>query len=88
MHLPEGTVLDGEIIPAKEGRPLPFSLLQTRIGRKNITKKNLQDAPVAFFAYDIIEYGGEDIRMKPLQERRALLEKWWKGHHLPVDYHP
>jgi DNA ligase-1 len=68
-------VLDGEIIPARDGKPLPFGLLQTRIGRKNITKKNLQNAPIVFFAYDILEYQGEDIRMQPLEQRRLLLEE-------------
>ena len=72
--LPEGIVLDGEIIPAKDGRPLPFALLQTRIGRKNITKKQLSEAPIAFFAYDLLEMNGEDWRNKPLHERREALE--------------
>lgn len=73
--LPEGLVLDGEIIPSSEGKPLPFSLLQTRIGRKNISKKNLTDVPISFFAYDIMEYEGNDIRQTPLVERRKILEK-------------
>ncbi len=73
-RLPNGIVLDGEIIPSVEGRPLPFALLQTRIGRKNITKKNLQEVPVSFFAYDILEYEGKDIRETPLSTRRELLE--------------
>ncbi len=73
--LPNGTVLDGEIMPAKEGIPLPFSLLQTRIGRKNISKKQLQEAPIAFFAYDLLEWEGKDIRHLPTWERRILLEK-------------
>ena len=72
--LPEGMVLDGEIIPSVDKKPLPFALLQTRIGRKNITKKNLQEAPIAFFAYDILEHNGLDIREQPLEKRRALLE--------------
>ncbi|MFT3703466.1 MAG: ATP-dependent DNA ligase [Agriterribacter sp.] len=72
--LPEGLVLDGEIIPSIEQKPLPFALLQTRIGRKNITKKNLQDAPIAFFAYDVLEHEGVDIRNEPLDKRRLLLE--------------
>ncbi|MBC7651023.1 MAG: ATP-dependent DNA ligase [Deinococcales bacterium] len=71
--LPDGTVLDGEIIPTKDLLPLPFNLLQTRIGRKNITKKQLQEAPISFFAYDILEYNFEDYRTKPMVERRALL---------------
>jgi DNA ligase 1 len=73
--LPDGIALDGEIIPAVDGKPLPFAQLQTRIGRKNISKKILQDVPVAFFVYDIIEYNGNDIRETPLAERRQLLEE-------------
>jgi DNA ligase 1 len=79
--LPDGTVLDGEIIciaPEKVNgilSPLPFAVLQTRIGRKNITKKQLTEAPVSFIAYDLLEWNGEDFREKPLTERRQLLEK-------------
>lgn len=72
--LPNGTVVDGEIIPVKNGEVLPFYVLQTRIGRKNITRKNLEEAPMGFIAYDIMEWEGEDIREKPLTERRRLLE--------------
>jgi len=74
-HLPNGLVLDGEIIPSQDGRPLPFALLQTRIGRKNVTKKQLQETPITFFAYDLLEYEGNDMREKPLTERRMILEK-------------
>jgi DNA ligase 1 len=73
--LSNGIVLDGEIIPSQEGKPLPFALLQTRIGRKNITKKQLQETPITFFAYDLLEYEGHDIREASLLERRLLLEK-------------
>ncbi len=73
--LPDGVVLDGEIIPAENGKPLPFAVLQTRIGRKNITKKQLLDAPICFFAYDLLEYNSEDWREKTLTERRMQLEK-------------
>ena len=72
--LPDGIALDGEIIPSVDKKPLPFALLQTRIGRKNVTKKHLQDAPIAFFAYDILEHKGNDIREWPLEKRRSLLE--------------
>ncbi len=74
-NLPDGLVLDGEIIPSIDGKPLPFALLQTRIGRKNVTKKQLQEAPIAFFAYDLLEYNGEDWRTKTLEERRSKLEE-------------
>lgn len=73
--LPDGIVLDGEIIPAVDGRPLPFAILQTRIGRKNVTKKQLQEAPMHFFTYDLLEYGFEDWRDKSLSVRRQQLEE-------------
>jgi DNA ligase-1 len=72
--LPENTVLDGEILAFDQGLPLPFSSLQTRIGRKNVTRKHLQEAPVVFVAYDVLEYEGEDFRGRPMKERRARLE--------------
>jgi DNA ligase-1 len=73
--LPEGIVIDGEIIPSIDKKPLPFALLQTRIGRKNVTKKQLQEAPIAFFSYDLLEYNGEDWRNRTLEERRSKLEE-------------
>jgi len=73
--LPDGIAIDGEIIPCVDQKPLPFALLQTRIGRKNVTKKQLQEAPIAFFAYDLLELEGEDWRNRPLSERRAKLEE-------------
>jgi len=73
--LPDGIVLDGEIIPSKDGMPLPFAIMQTRIGRKNVTKKQLQEAPISFFVYDLLEYNHEDWRNRPLQERRSQLEE-------------
>ena len=73
--LPDGTVLDGEILSFRDGLPLPFNVLQTRIGRKNLNKKILEESPVAVIAYDCLEYGGEDIRSKTQSERREILEK-------------
>ncbi len=74
-ELPEGTVLDGEAICFAGGQPLPFSLLQTRIGRKNLSKKILAESPMAFIAYDCLEFDGDDIRSMPLKHRRSVLEK-------------
>jgi DNA ligase 1 len=73
--LPDGTVLDGEILVWKDGRPAPFALLQQRIGRKLLTKKVLADAPVLFIAYDVLERQGEDVRGWPQHERRAALQR-------------
>ena len=94
-ELPDGTVIDGEIIslaaPAENDqfKPLPFASLQTRIGRKNITKKQLTEAPVGFIAYDLLEYKGEDIRYKPMAERRILLEEVIEfTHHAAIHISP
>ncbi len=73
--LPHGTVIDGEILPWKDGQPLAFNLLQTRIGRKNVTRSILEKSPVVFKAYDLLEYGSEDIREWRMQDRREQLEK-------------
>ena len=54
---------------------MPFNVLQTRIGRKNLSKKILEESPVAVIAYDCMEYQGEDIRYKTQAERRLLLER-------------
>ena len=73
--LPQGIAIDGEVLPFAGGQVLNFNVLQTRIGRKNVTKKNLQEAPAFFFAYDLLEWNGEDIRDWPLERRRAQLEE-------------
>lgn len=72
--IPDGIVLDGEILPYKDGQVLNFNVLQTRIGRKNVTKKHLQEAPAGFFAYDLLELNGADIRDWSLAQRRGALE--------------
>jgi DNA ligase-1 len=74
-RLAPGTVLDGEIIGFTDTGVLPFAKLQTRIGRKNVTRKNLSEVPVGFIAYDLLEFGGEDWRERSLLERRVQLEK-------------
>ena len=73
--LPHGIVLDGEIMPFKEGKFLPFQELQARINRKTVTKGILQKTPVVIIVYDLLEWQGEDIRSRPLAERRVLLEQ-------------
>ncbi|MCU1784647.1 ATP-dependent DNA ligase [Pseudomonas sp. 13B_2.1_Bac1] len=72
--LPDGTVIDGEIVVWKDAVQ-PFALLQQRIGRKTLSKKVLDDAPVAVLAYDLLEYQGADWRNQPQAERRAQLER-------------
>ena len=71
--LPNGTVIDGEILPWKEGGPLPFSELQRRIGRKTVGKKLLLEVPVILLAYDLLEVGGQDFRSSSIKHRRDVL---------------
>jgi len=72
--LPEGTVIDGEVLPWKQGEPLPFAQMQRRIGRKVLGPRILEEVPVVLIGYDLLEHEGVDIRERPLVERRALLE--------------
>ncbi len=71
--LPDGIVLDGEILAVQEGQVLSFSSLQKRLNRKTISKKNLDESPIGFYVYDLLEINGKDIREEPLGKRRALL---------------
>ncbi len=71
--LPNGTVIDGEILPWKENLPLPFQKLQTRIGRKHLSKKVLNAAPAIIMAYDLLEASSTDVRSWSLQARRNRL---------------
>ncbi|HVY05419.1 MAG TPA: ATP-dependent DNA ligase [Burkholderiales bacterium] len=72
--LPAGTVIDGEILVWRDERPLPFAVLQKRIGRKTLTKAILAEAPATLVAYDLLEEAGKDIRPLPQRERRQRLE--------------
>jgi DNA ligase-1 len=72
--LPDGTVIDGEVLAHDGTAPLPFAALQKRITRKTVPKKLLTEAPVILMAYDLLEQDGRDLRAMPLAERRARLE--------------
>ena len=73
--LPDGTVLDGEILPWRDGQPLPFAQLQRRIGRVHLGSRILTEIPVVMVVYDVLEQDGRDIRDLALRERRARAEQ-------------
>ncbi|WP_426149320.1 ATP-dependent DNA ligase [Pseudomonas sp. DC3000-4b1] len=81
--LPDGTVIDGEIVvwkaseehPDQDAGVQPFALLQQRIGRKTLSRKLLEDIPVALLGYDLLEWQGQDWRNRPQDQRRAQLEQ-------------
>ena len=81
--IPDGTVLDGELLVWGADGPQSFNMLQKRIGRKTVPKKLLAEAPVVLYAYDVLEWQGVDIRQLPLSQRRATLEKLCQT--LPTD---
>ena len=73
--LPDGTVLDGEIVVWREDQVQPFAELQRRIGRKTIGAKLLRDIPVVLLAYDLLEWQGRDQRQMPQEQRRVLMDE-------------
>ena len=73
--LPDGTVIDGEILPWNEHGVMPFAQLQRRIGRKSVGKKLLSEVPCIFLAYDMMEHDGQDIRSMAFDKRRSQLEQ-------------
>jgi DNA ligase-1 len=70
--LGRGVILDGEIV-AFSDRVLPFAVIQTRLGRRKVSEKLLQDAPVAYFAFDLLYLDGEALFELPLRERLERL---------------
>ncbi|MEI2414784.1 ATP-dependent DNA ligase [Orrella sp. JC864] len=73
-RLPDGTVIDGEIVVCKQGAVQPFAALQKRLGRKTVSPRLRAEAPVAMLAYDLLEWQGEDCRAWPQARRRGQLE--------------
>ena len=73
--IPDGSVLDGEIVAWNGKQPLDFNILQKRIGRKKVSKSVMEAAPVILIAYDLLEFEGVDIRNQYLELRRSKLAK-------------
>ncbi len=78
--IPNGTVLDGEILPFPDGDIGTFNDLQTRIGRKTVSKALLSKTPVILKAYDVLEWEGRDIRTFPYSKRREILEHLYTNY--------
>ncbi len=78
--LPEGVVLDGELLVMRNGEVAPFNDLQQRLNRKVVSGALLKSHPAHIRLYDILFEGGEDLRALPFVARRARLEAWHKAH--------
>jgi DNA ligase-1 len=75
-RLENGTILDGEILAYRDQKPMPFSELQKRLGRKKVSKAMIQSVPIVFMIYDLLEYHHEDMRQHSFEQRRAIVEHW------------
>ncbi len=74
-ELDDGTVLDGEILAFVGDQVKPFAELQKRLQRKKVSDKMVRENPVVFLAFDCLQYRGQDLRDKPLSERRKALQQ-------------
>ena len=86
-HLPNGIVMDGEILPYKDEEIGDFNALQKRIGRKTVSQKLQKDIPIVIMLYDLLEWEGKDLRALPLAERQDLLAKLYnqvKADNVPL----
>jgi len=72
-------IIDGEIVPFREGHPLPFQLLQRRLRRMENFEEAAENAPVTYFAFDLLLLDAKETTGLPLSRRRGLLAKLTKG---------
>jgi DNA ligase 1 len=73
--LPGELILDGEILAWRDDRPLPFTELQKRLGRKNLDMFIQRDIPVKYVAFDLLYQDDELLLDEPLAKRRKQLAK-------------
>ena len=85
--LPDGTVIDGEIVGWSGGKVLAFGDLQRRIGRKALSARILREVPVSLICFDLLEHAGMDIRERPLVQRRDMLEQLIAPTNTPLAPH-
>jgi|SRR5271169_239573 len=76
--VPGEVILDGEIFAWQHdedgGHAMPFSQLQQRLGRKQVSEQMIAAVPVAYAVFDIIYGGGEVALDHPLSERNSILD--------------
>ena len=90
--LPEDVILDGEIVAwsylaaesNEPGRALPFSALQQRLGRKNVSEQMMRQVPVAYLAFDVLYARGELLLDRPWRERAQILDKLLSASRVPL----
>lgn len=73
--LPGEYIVDGEILAWHEARPLPFTQLQKRLGRRKPDPSLMQEIPVKLVMFDLLYHDGELLLDLPLVERRRRLKQ-------------
>jgi DNA ligase-1 len=90
--LPQDAILDGEIVAwsylaadsGEPGRPLPFSALQQRLGRKKVSEQMMRRVPVTYLVFDVLYANGELLIDRPLRERAKLLDELLAAPRIPT----
>ncbi len=76
-------ILDGEIVAWRHtddgGHAMPFSEIQKRLGRKQVSEQLMKEVPVAYVVFDVLYAEGELTLQKPLSERATLLDRVFSG---------
>ncbi len=70
---PGDAIFDGEIVAMRDGRVLPFRMLQARLQRKTVDAELLRDVPLTYVAFDVMAIGEELLIDEPLSLRRERL---------------
>jgi DNA ligase-1 len=79
LAIREPVILDGEVLAWQDGRALPFSQLQQRLGRKAVSIEHMREVPVAYLMFDVIYADGDLTIDLPWRERRKLVERIFAG---------
>ena len=65
-------IVDGEVV-AFDGEETSFSLLQQRLGQHSPGAELVRRVPVFFYLFDVLWADGQDVRARPLLERKEVL---------------
>jgi ATP-dependent DNA ligase len=87
-QLDDGTVVDGELVIFLDGR-LSFDALQRRLVTTPAKARQLvSSTPASYVAFDLLAYGGVDLRTQRWTTRRARLEQLAEQWQLPLQVSP
>jgi ATP-dependent DNA ligase len=83
-QFPSGTVLDGELVVFREGRPSLRCIQQRALLQKRTRIEHLsQSTPVTYMVFDLLYFQGQSLMASPLSTRREALQSLIGEHPLP-----